>query len=246
MSIIRVSKPENPYTPICRETIQDASLSWEARGVLVYLLSKPDTWEVRMRDLVAQGPGGRDRMQRIIKELEEHRYLVRKRIRIKGQFTWVSTVYERPVDGATIDGKTVNGEPVHKILVTIENSDGFEDGVPSSPVGEGVPKERPKRKLSQKEQDVNTMIQTFLDEWGLPMPKISHAARNKLWRGPMRRIWDAAGQDANRLIKEAIQYMREKDLNVSTPRSIEQVVLSNYANEKSSGGAGNWRIEWAE
>jgi len=201
-----------------------------------------------MRDLVAQGPGGLDRMQRIVKELEERGYLVRERIRVKGQFAWVSTVYEKPINGETMNGKAIDGEPAHKILVTIENSDNLEDGVPSSPTGKGVPKGHKKRRVSPKEQDVNTMIKTFLDEWGLPMPKISHAARNKLWRGPMRRIWDAVGEDvstANRLIKETIQHMREKDLTVSTPKSIEQVALSNYAKGLgSSNNAGNWRLEW--
>jgi len=116
MSILRVSKGENPYTPIRRETLQDNSLSWEARGVLAYLLSKPDKWQVRVTDLVRQGPGGRDRMRRILKELEAAHYLERKRVHLpNGQIEWESIVYEAPhtMDVFSIDGSAMHGKGPH-------------------------------------------------------------------------------------------------------------------------------------
>lgn len=104
-SIIRVSKNRrNPYVMINKEAIENPELTWEARGVLAYLLAKPDDWQVRLYDLVSQGPGGRDRMRRILKELEAQGYLERKRVRLSdGIWDWESTVYEWPIQPITED-----------------------------------------------------------------------------------------------------------------------------------------------
>lgn len=97
-NIIRtVKNRDNPYTMISRILLNDASLSWEARGVLAYLLDKPDNWIVRFNDLVKKGPGSEDRMRRILKELATHGYLQRECVRgPRGQWQWISLVYETP------------------------------------------------------------------------------------------------------------------------------------------------------
>ena len=40
--IIRAARPHQNYTIVHNELIEDQSLTWKARGILVYLLSKPD------------------------------------------------------------------------------------------------------------------------------------------------------------------------------------------------------------
>lgn len=64
---------DRPYFSMARETAQDKRLSWEARGVLAYLLSKPDDWQVVITDL--QQECGRDKVKKILKELEDCHYL---------------------------------------------------------------------------------------------------------------------------------------------------------------------------
>ena len=72
--IIRTAKDRHhPYVLISRDVFHDTRLSWEARGLLGYLLSKPDDWEIRFANLLHQGPGGRDRMRRILRELQDRR-----------------------------------------------------------------------------------------------------------------------------------------------------------------------------
>lgn len=97
-NIIRTRKNrENPYTMIARAPLNDAALSWEARGVLAYLLDKPDDWEVRFQDLVHKGPGKEDRMRRILHELEAAGYVHRARTSgTRGRFLWETLVYETP------------------------------------------------------------------------------------------------------------------------------------------------------
>ena len=50
MSIIKIGKKRgDQYAVITRHTLQNKELSWEARGMLAYLLSKPEDWHVRDR-----------------------------------------------------------------------------------------------------------------------------------------------------------------------------------------------------
>lgn len=115
MSIIRVKKNEN-YFASSNEPFNDERLSWEARGAMGYLLSKPDDWQVRFYDLVNRGPAGEHKMRRILKELEKYGYLERERIQKEdGTFDWISTVYEnstilrKSLDGVTIYGLSTDG-----------------------------------------------------------------------------------------------------------------------------------------
>ena len=74
-TIIRSPKnKDNPYTMTLRETAQDSELSWEARGILWYLLSKPDTWEARVEDLERAGCK-EGRVKRVLRELIKAGYM---------------------------------------------------------------------------------------------------------------------------------------------------------------------------
>jgi hypothetical protein len=64
---------QRPYFSMNRNSAQDDRLSWEARGVLAYLLSKPDDWQVQIKDL--QQHCGRDKVRSILNELQEFNYL---------------------------------------------------------------------------------------------------------------------------------------------------------------------------
>lgn len=93
--IIRVEK-EREYFAVSNKVFNDERLSWEARGVLGYFLSKPDNWNPNAVDLWKRGPGGRDKARRIMKELEKFGYLERKRTKNdKGQFEWEVIIYEK-------------------------------------------------------------------------------------------------------------------------------------------------------
>ena len=67
----------NHFFILTRESMQDARLSFEARGVLAYLLSKPDDWILMPDDLARQGDIGKNKTYRIIKELMDYGYITR-------------------------------------------------------------------------------------------------------------------------------------------------------------------------
>ena len=107
MTIIRVEKKDN-YSILPNAAINDKRLSLEARGLLVFLLSKPNDWRVNSRALTNISPAGRDKIRRILRELEQFGYLERRRFQGKdGKFEWESVVREQPL---TEDGKTTAEE----------------------------------------------------------------------------------------------------------------------------------------
>jgi hypothetical protein len=100
MSVIRVNKKKNPgWFTAMNAPFEDARLSWGARGVMAYLLTKPDHWEVKNQDLLNKGPAGEYKLNGILTELKKYGYLEReKRRKPDGTFEWVSNVYEVPKD----------------------------------------------------------------------------------------------------------------------------------------------------
>ena len=120
---IRVHK-KTRFTTISNDLINNKAVSWEARMVMIYLLSKPEGWIIRSSDLVSQSPAGRDKVASILKELGENQYLYRWAEKVdRGRFEWRSEVFESPEEmaewvkeqgGLPIshhhNGKTVNGE----------------------------------------------------------------------------------------------------------------------------------------
>lgn len=101
MQKITVTKNrENPYVMLYKEPLSDPMLSWRAKGLWAYLLSKPDGWSVYENDLISKGTEGRDAIRKAIKELESAGYVRRKRIRNdQGRLgSYEYTIYENPVE----------------------------------------------------------------------------------------------------------------------------------------------------
>lgn len=75
----------------------DVSLTWEARGLMGYLLSKPDHWQVRLHDLLNRGPAGEHKVRRMLHELKAAGYIRTRRLkRVDGTFDWLTEIYESP------------------------------------------------------------------------------------------------------------------------------------------------------
>lgn len=73
--IIRVNKKDDPYVRIDKHFINDPALSLKAKGIMTYLLSKPDGWHVRIGDLVNQNKDGEKAVRSGIHELIDSRYM---------------------------------------------------------------------------------------------------------------------------------------------------------------------------
>lgn len=90
---------DNPYFLMLRDTAQDRNLSYEARGLLAYILSRPDDWQVQVSDLIIPGKAGKSKIYAILDELAAERY-IRKPKRYqdaKGHWGWTPyEAYEHP------------------------------------------------------------------------------------------------------------------------------------------------------
>lgn len=82
MSITRSPRPESGFYILDKRISEDRQLSWEARGMLVYLLGKPDHWVVSLQALINETKdtrkhSGRDAVRGIIRELIDVGYIRR-------------------------------------------------------------------------------------------------------------------------------------------------------------------------
>ncbi|NMD97085.1 replication protein [Rhodococcus sp. BL-253-APC-6A1W] len=86
------------FTILSNAVINDDRLSFRARGVLTWLLSKPDDWHTRADSIAAQSPKeGRDSIRSALRELAELGYLVREKIQNElGQWITIQTIHEEP------------------------------------------------------------------------------------------------------------------------------------------------------
>lgn len=83
--IIRNKSPR--YTVIPNQLLEDERITWEAKGILAYLLSKPDTWELNASHLIGFGYAGREKIYRVLKELQEAGYASHSR-KSDGRVEW--------------------------------------------------------------------------------------------------------------------------------------------------------------
>lgn len=79
--LVRRGRRNAHYTAISNALIDHPTLSPEARLVLIYLLSKPDDWQLQINDIrrllgTAGKPCGRNKAYEIIKELKASAYIV--------------------------------------------------------------------------------------------------------------------------------------------------------------------------
>lgn len=126
MATYRVKKESGNFVTIHKGFIQDSNLSWKAKGLLLYLLSRPDDWKIYETELVKHTSDKLSSLKSGIKELEKVGYIERKRKRDdKGRLQGYDyEVYEQPnhirksnVDEdysihmrKTNDGKSNNGK----------------------------------------------------------------------------------------------------------------------------------------
>lgn len=167
MSIIKLAKGQRKaFESIHRATLQDNNISWEAQGLLTYLLSLPDEWQLHVRELSQRRAGaGVEKMRKILKELEDNGYITSVQVRDKkGRLSTIErTVYERPVaispdettHGKTGHGKTVHGKSATREDTSLEKTQTRKDTTKSDSTSESAKRTNP---------DVLGLLQ-ILNEW---------------------------------------------------------------------------------
>lgn len=71
-------KRSGNFTQIDNDIINNPDITWKAKGLMLYFLSKPDNWKINVRgDVHKRGKEGRDSVYKGITELVEHKYISR-------------------------------------------------------------------------------------------------------------------------------------------------------------------------
>lgn len=132
MSETRIVIRERGYFSLPRSAAQDGRLSLETRGLLALMLSLPPDWDYTVTGLAVKAGCGRDKMRRMVRELEAIGYLVREQAHDEGgRFDGnVYVLQETPPlsgnsdNGETarealppLDGFSVNGEDINSTVV---------------------------------------------------------------------------------------------------------------------------------
>ncbi|MBN3770723.1 hypothetical protein [Burkholderia sp. Se-20378] len=84
MAIVRTARPERNFYILDKRISEDKRLSWGARGLLVFLLGKPDHWKVSIQALVNETEGaakraGKSVVYGYLAELLEVGYVTRQK-----------------------------------------------------------------------------------------------------------------------------------------------------------------------
>ncbi len=90
---------EHPFTQVSKSLINDKRLSFQAVGLLTYLLSKPNHHYITTSELRLSHRNDDFSVKSIIKELISHGYLLRKRLRYpSGKFSsYYYHIFETPI-----------------------------------------------------------------------------------------------------------------------------------------------------
>lgn len=96
--LIKTHREDGKFFLMNKQSIEDCQLSWKAKGILSYLMSKPSDWQIHVSDLAKHSTDGESAVRSALAELEVTGYLVRRREHGEdGQFQWICMVYETPV-----------------------------------------------------------------------------------------------------------------------------------------------------
>jgi hypothetical protein len=99
-TVFRVAKNrDNPYVMLNKKFLEHPQLSYRAKGILSYILSKPDHWNLNVSDLVNHGKEGRDAIYSAVKELVQHGFMQHICYREHGKIShYEYIVYEQPLE----------------------------------------------------------------------------------------------------------------------------------------------------
>ncbi|MFJ8314232.1 MULTISPECIES: hypothetical protein [unclassified Streptomyces] len=126
------------FTVMPTAALADSRLSFRARGILAFLISKPDSWRVRAESIAAAGKEGREAVRTALKELREAGYyrVVTGRLE-DGTLASITEVYDTAQDWAAEEYVRQVGRRVSRKLERGDKGSGSGDGAPEVMTGDG-------------------------------------------------------------------------------------------------------------
>jgi len=223
-TIFRTIKNEDhPFVMIDRRPVENPALSWGAKGVLSYLLSRPDNWTVRLRDLVNRSTDGVYKIRGYIKELKHagHIHSVPKRDpKTKRILEYTLEVYELPFSTKPLTNLPQAGLPqAGNLMLNDTNINKKKDKniKPAATPKEPTPPE----------------ILVFREVTRLYPPKPNWGSVVKIIQSVSKRIGRAVTADDLRPFFEAWTFRGNKPTNINwTSWAVSGVIPQQYNNKQ--------------
>lgn len=221
MPIIKGDYAQN-FTVLPNSTLQDARLSFDARGVLSLMLSMPKDWSMYKSWLISQCPKmGKDKMTRILKELQDNGYLHLKHKKDdKGCFdSYEWTVWPEPPNPEADfpdAGKPDTGKPATTKETVKQNKQVTKElfNFRSSMIGLGVDESllndwlrvRSNKKATNTETAFNALVSKFKSS-GLTANECVRISAENSWAG-FDKLWVKQSQTGQQQSSQAPKQYR--------------------------------------
>ena len=113
MAVFRIDKTRD-YTVMSNHHLRNTELSLKAKGLLSLMLSLPDNWDYTTKGLARICKDGVDSICAAVRELEEHGYVIRERVRgANGQLGSIEyTILEKPAETSPERENPVQVKPI--------------------------------------------------------------------------------------------------------------------------------------
>lgn len=159
------AKQKTNFTIVPNKTINDDTLSLRSRGLLLYLLSKPDNWNVNLEHLAKVCNEGKSAIRGSLNELIESGYIKRQPLRndsgrMAGYQYDVYDTKRSTVVRKTDDGKPASGKPDAGNRTLISTDSNKNIGTSNSTTNVVEPK-------AHGNADINLIIKSFEDTFGI-------------------------------------------------------------------------------
>lgn len=257
MATYRVKKESGNFVTIHKGFIQDSNLSWKAKGLLLYLLSRPDDWQIYETELIKHTSDGLSSLKSGIKELEKTGYIERKRKRDdKGRLKeYEYEVFEQPyhmrnsyVGKTNVGNSNVGKTYVGKSHTTNNNSTNNDLTNNNSSSGASTTQQQPPNSHSNVfnfyqengfgmlrpiiVDQINNWIDDFNNNEDIVIEAFKEAASNNVFKwsyvNSILRNWSEKGVKS---VEDINAYKKQRDTQKKTTQiDDEEFDNSQYAN----------------
>ena len=212
MAVHRLAKYriDDPFTRVPNVAVNDDALDLKALGLLVLMLSKPDGWRFKERNLASEAGVGRAQVRTAIATLIEAGYVHRRHESDDGRPVLVTEVYDTPQPALLAEGPET--EPSGS-LAGFESSTVRKHEGPETEPGSnnGVLATTDRAATTEEPLFAATSLEVVDDapdfeQWWERMPR-----RNgkRVGKGEAREVWRKLSTDKRRRAFEAAQHYRD-------------------------------------
>lgn len=193
------------FTTIPNAILEDSRIGFRAKGLLCYLLSRPDSWRPRKEQLATVGPDGRSSIDATYGELRDAGYLrVARESLGHGRITSVVYAYENPADNPDYDRDTSESAEM-----PVESADPPSPEKPSP----GEPGSIVSTEVLSTEKDLELKALT-------PSTPETKRAENPLWDALVACFGTPTTQSERTMIGKAVRELKEAAATTGVPEGV--------------------------